>query len=131
MQSPDTQVILRYGQGRTWLSGEPAAIRRRCGSGTITYLGALLDPALMSVFVKRALDAAHVASVFGPLPPDVELMRRVGGGRHIFVLINHGAQERSVDLPAGMQDLLGDNRPLRKITLASQGVAVLGQTHAR
>ena len=85
----------------------------------------------MSVFVKRALDAAHVGSVFGPLPPDVELMRRVGDGRDTFVLINHGKQERSVELPADMHDVLGGNRTIREITLASQGVAVLGQRHAR
>ena len=85
----------------------------------------------MSVFVKRALDAAHVGSVFGPLPPDVELTRRVGAGRDIFVLINHGRQERSVELPAEMHEVLGGSRTIRKIALASQGVAVLEHRHAR
>jgi len=30
-----------------------------------------------------------------------------------------------------MHDVLGGNRTIREITLASQGVAVLGQRHAR
>jgi beta-galactosidase len=58
-------------------------------------------------------------------------MRRVGAGRDIFVLINHGKQERSLELPADMHEVLGGNRTIRKITLASQGVAVLEQRHAR
>jgi beta-galactosidase len=128
--APRTQVILRYGANETWLSGKPAAIRTDYGKGTLTYLGTLLDPATMSAFVKQALDAAHVNASFGPLPPDVEVTRRRSDNHDVFILINHGKQTRSVDLPATMHDVLAGKRALQSVTLASQGVAVLEESHA-
>jgi beta-galactosidase len=128
--TPRTQIILRYGPNETWLSGKPAAIRATYEKGTLTYLGTLLDPAAMSTFVKQALDAAHVPSLFGPLPPDIEVTRRRSDDHEVFILINHGKQTRSVNLPATMQDVLAGNRALQSVTLASQGVAVLEESHA-
>jgi beta-galactosidase len=90
----------------------------------------LLDPATMSTFVKQALDAVHVTSAFGPLPVDVEVTRRHSADHDIFILINHGKQTRSIDLPATMHDVLAGKRALRSVTLASQGVAVLEESHA-
>jgi beta-galactosidase len=129
--SPETKVILRYGSNQTWLSGKPAALRRQYGKGTITYLGTVLDPAMMSAFVKEALDAAHVTSEFGPLPPDVEVMRRTADRHDVFILINHGKQTRSMPLPATMRDVLAGNRAVKDVTLAAQGVAVLEESHVR
>jgi beta-galactosidase len=84
----------------------------------------------MSAFVKQALDAAHVSEPFGPLPPDVEVTRRRSDDHNIFILINHGKQTRSVNLPATMHDVLAGKRALQNVTLASQGVAVLEESHA-
>jgi beta-galactosidase len=128
--SPNTHIILRYGASDTWLSDKPAAIRSTYGQGTLTYLGTLLDPAAMSAFIKQAIDAAHVASTFGPLPPDVEVTRRVADDHTVFILINHGKQPRTLALPGGMRDILADNRIVQSLTLASQGVAVLEESHA-
>jgi beta-galactosidase len=130
---PQTRVILRYGASETWLSDRPAALRRTYGKGTLTYLGTVLDPAMMSAFVKQALDAAHVTAAFGLLPPDVELMRRqtAAGDRIVFILINHGRQTRAIHLPVTLQDVLAEGRVVRSVTLASQGVAVLEGSHAR
>ena len=128
--SPDTRVILRYGANDTWLSDKPAALRATYGRGTLTYLGTLLDPAAMSAFIKQALDAAHVGSPFGPLPPDVEVTRRVAEDHTVFILINHGKQAQTLTLPTGMRDILAGSRIVQSLTLASQGVAVLEDPHA-
>ena len=128
--TPNTHVILRYRENDTWLSQKPAAISTTYGQGTLTYLGTLLDPAAMSAFVKQALDAAHVSSTFGPLPPDVEETRRVASDRTVYILINHGKQARSLTLPTTLHDVLAGNRAIQSITLASQGVAVLEELHA-
>ena len=129
---PQTKVILRYGMNETWLSGKPAALRTPYGKGTLTYLGTILDPAIMSAFIKQALDAARAASTFGPLPPDVELMRRQtgDGDRVVFILINHGKQPRAVLLPTTLHDVLSSNRAVQSVTLAPEGVAVLEESHA-
>src|SRR6185312_15109241 len=89
--SRQTRVILRYASNTSWLSGQPAALRRTYGRGEITYLGALFDPQLSRILLRHALAAARVPLPIGTLPPDVELMRRYGGGRQVTILINHGA----------------------------------------
>ena len=129
-RSPNTHVILRYGSNDTWLSDKPAAVRAEYGRGTLTYLGTLLDPAAMDAFIRQALDSAGVSSTFGPLPEDVEVTRRVASDRTVFILINHGKQARTLTLPARMRDILAGNQTIQSLTLASQGVAVLEESHA-
>ncbi len=124
--SGQTRVMLRYAPDTSWLSGQPAALRRAYGRGDITYLGALFDPQLTRGLLRRALAAAGVRSAPIKVPPDVELMRRYGKGRDVVILINHGASPRTVALPHVMRDLLHPGVTLRQITLGAQGVAVLG-----
>ncbi len=123
--SSATQVLLRYGVGNAWLAGEPAAIERRYGHGAILYLGTLLGRRLMHEFVERALAAAGVRSPFGALPRGIELMRRVGAGREVVILINHGGSTHTVRLPYAMHDVLQRGHLLRSVRLRAQGVAVL------
>src|ERR1017187_10503033 len=47
MQAPDVKVLMRYGADRGWLDGQPAAVTRKVGRGSITYVGAWLDDAGM------------------------------------------------------------------------------------
>jgi len=119
------EVLLHYGKGNGWLDGQPAMISRSVGKGRITYLGAVLDPELMRSVLQRSTRAAHVEPEFGPLPPDVEVCRRVGDGHSIYVLINHGAAVVHAALPSAMHDLLGDGHSLTEVVLDAQGVAVL------
>jgi beta-galactosidase len=123
LSARDAQVILRYGPSRTWTSGQPAAITRAVGKGSITYLGAVLDPALMKTLVAGELKAAGVGAA-ASLPDGVEAMRRTGGGREVLILINHGPASERVALPAPMADVLAGGETSR-VTLAPQGVAVL------
>jgi len=126
--SRETQVMLRYAPNAPWLSGQPAALRRTYGHGEITYLGALFDPQLTRVLLRRALAAAGVRPSLAALPPGVELMQRRGGGREITILINHGASPRTVTLPDTAQDLLHQGAKVSSVTLGAQGVAVLERT---
>ncbi len=123
--APATRVLLRYGAGNAWLTGEPAAIERRCGRGAIIYLGTILNRRLMHAFVARRLAAAGVRSPFGVLPRGIELMRRIGSGREVVIVINHGSTTRTVRLPYVMHDVLHPGRPVRTLNLRAQGVAVL------
>ncbi|MFZ0501657.1 MAG: beta-galactosidase, partial [Steroidobacteraceae bacterium] len=120
-----TRVILRYAPDSSWLSRQPAALRRGYGRGDITYLGALFDPPLTRRLLRRALFAAGARPSMIALPADVELMRRYGPGREIMILINHGAFPRTVTLPDVMRDLLHPDMNVRAVTLEAQGVAVL------
>ena len=123
--APDTEVLLRYGQANGWLDGKPAVISRKVGKGRITYVGALVDDAVMKGLIDGALNDAGVARDFA-VPEDVELMTREGEGREIVILVNHGREPREVTLPAAMTDVLGGDR-VAKVTLAAEGVAVLSR----
>jgi beta-galactosidase len=122
-KAPDTQVLLRYGKANGWLDGHPAAITRQIGRGRITYVGALVDDAVMKSLIDEALAGAHVSRDF-PVPDDVELMTREGKGRSIVILINHGRERRSITLPATMTDVLAGGSKT-EVTLEAEGVAVL------
>jgi beta-galactosidase len=124
-QASDTRVLLRYGKSNGWLDDQPAMITRPLGKGSITYLGALLDAALMQQATAWMLEGAHVEPEFGSLPENVELCRRVGTSHTMYILLNHGAQPAEVTLPAPMTDLLQGDAQVRAVTLAPQGVAVL------
>jgi beta-galactosidase len=119
------EILLRYGKANGWLDGQPAMISRRVGNGRITYLGAVLDPALMRSTLQWMTHEANIEPEFGALPADVEVCRRVGKGRVVFVLINHGAAAAHVELPAAMWNVLGDQHGLTEVALDPQGVAVL------
>lgn len=127
---PQTQVILRYGVNETWLSGRPAALRRALGQGSLTYLGTVLDPGLMRAFVAQALADARVQPAFGPVPGEVEVMRRQAPARDVFIFINHGPLKTTIALPGRFRDVLASGTPVTSITLPAQGVAVLEASHA-
>jgi beta-galactosidase len=128
--APDTRTLLRYGAGNGWLEGQAAAIGRSVGSGTIACIGALLDRDLMRSAARQMIDAARVQPVFGAAPEGVEVCRRIGASREIFILIDHNAAAVDVRLPRPMLDILGDGRAVESVHLAPQGVAVL-QTESR
>jgi beta-galactosidase len=128
--TPQTAVLLRYGENRTWLSGRAAAIGRDFGKGKIVYLGTLLDPDLMRNFVRAELASAQVAPWFAELPQDVEAMRRSGENKDVFVFINHGPASQTINLPQPMRDILHDRDGVRTVVLASQDVALLEMPHA-
>ena len=46
-KDPSTKILLRYGASNGWLDNQPAMITRSVGKGTITYIGAWLDDALL------------------------------------------------------------------------------------
>ena len=128
-KAPDVDTVLRYGEANGWLDGHPAAISRKVGKGRITYVGALIDDALMKTMMDGALAGAGIARDFA-VPQDVELMTREGDGRSIVILINHGREARSVTLPEAMTDILEGGRK-SAVTLPAEGVAVLQRKGGR
>ncbi|MES2289225.1 MAG: beta-galactosidase [Pseudomonadota bacterium] len=122
-QAADVETLLTYGKANGWLDGKPAAISRKIGKGRITYIGALVDDAVMKELIDSALKDAGVSRDFA-LPADVELMTREGSGRSLVILVNHGRETHTVALPETMTDVLADKR-IGSVTLAAEGVAVL------
>ena len=124
VRARDDVVLLRYGKVNGWLDGKPAMIMRPVGKGTISYLGAVLDPALMRRVIQWATDGAWVRPEFSAVPEGVEVCRRVGKDHTVFVLMNHGGAPAHVALPARMMDVL-HGASEASVDLKPQGVAVL------
>jgi beta-galactosidase len=124
--APDTHVGMTYGSDHGWLDGKPALLTRQVGNGTITYLGAWLDPALMSKFVAKLLGDAGIQPLVPAVPADVEVCERSGGGKRIWIIINHARSAQTVRLPLQVKDVLvGGSGGGNSIQLAAHDVAVV------
>jgi beta-galactosidase len=122
-QAPADEVLLQYGKSNGWLDGQPAVITRAYGKGRITYVGALLDDKLMSAAAAWMTEKSGVTPVFGPVPEGVEVSRRLGEGKQVYILINYSAEAQRVTLPHAMNLALEGKRG-DGVELAPYGVAV-------
>jgi beta-galactosidase len=122
-QAPGEEVLLKYGKSNGWLDGQPVVITRAYGKGRITYVGAVLDDKLMATAAEWVTQKSGVTPAFGAVPDGVEVSRRVGSGKQVFVLINYSQESRRVTLPHSMSLILDDKRA-DAADLPPYGVAV-------
>jgi beta-galactosidase len=122
--APNSEVLLKFGKSNGWLDDQPAAITRPYGKGRITYIGAILDDKLTAAAAEWMVQKSGVTPVFGPVPEGVEVSRRIGGGKQVFILINYAQESREVKLPYSMRALLA-NRQADKVDLPPYGVEIL------
>lgn len=122
-RAPDDEVLLKYGKSNGWLDDQPAAVTRAYGKGRITYVGAILDDKLMAAAAEWMTKKSGFAPVFGSVPDGVEVSRRIGPGKQVFVLINYSQEDRRVALPHSM-NLVLDGKDSNTVELAPYGVAV-------
>jgi len=124
VRSPETKTLMRYGKSNGWLDGQPAAVTRSVGQGSITYIGAGLDKETMKTAAKWMTREAGLKPIMSDLPDDVDLAIRSGNGKRVFIITNYGASPRTIALPSPMQDvLLGGT--VSSVMLPQYGVAVL------
>jgi beta-galactosidase len=119
----NTQVWLRYGTSNGWLDGQPAVVTHAVGKGTVTYVGAVLDDTLVTNLAEQMLRQSGVKPVFGPVPDGVEVSRRVGANKQVFVFINFSQQPKTIVLPRTMKSLLED-KPAETFELEPYGVGL-------
>ncbi len=120
--APDVAVVARYVDPGGWLDGKTAIVTRRVGKGSITYVGAWLDPEAMQALATRLLASARIAPIMAGVAPDIEISARAGAGRCVLIAINHGAAPHPVALPAGTRLIAGT---LENGVAPPHGVAVL------
>jgi len=117
------EVLLKYDKSNGWLDDQPAVVTRLYGEGRITYIGAVLDEKLMATAAEWMTRQSGVTAAFGPVPDGVEVSRRVGPGKQVFVFINYAQEARRVSLPHSIKLVLGD-RQGDAVELPPYGVAV-------
>ena len=122
--NPETKVLMRYGKSNGWLDGQPAALTRVVGKGRITYIGAWLDDATMQNAAKWMVETSGVKPEWGVMPEGVDLYLREGAGKTAAILVNFGAEARTVTLPHAMTDALAGGS-VTTVMLPQYGVEVL------
>ena len=123
--APDADVLVRYGKSNGWLDGQPAVITRRVGAGRITYIGAWLDDKTMDSLAAWMIQVSQVKPALGAAPEGVEVCRRVGSGKEVFIVINHTTEPQTISLPRPMREALRGGDAASSITLPPREVGVL------
>ena len=125
--APDAKVLMRYGTSNGWLDGQPAAVTRKLGKGSITYIGAALDEPTMLHAAQWMLSESGLAPVLPDVPADVDVALRTpaeGQGSPVLILTNYAPEPRTIALPHPMADLL-QGGITSSVSLPRYGVAVL------
>ncbi len=122
VKAPDTKVLMRYGKSNGWLDGQAAAVTRKVGKGSITYIGAWLDDGERKKAAGWMLSESGVSAVMPDVPEDVEVSVREGEGRHVVILENFG-ETKTIALPREMTDVLKGGAA-KSVTLEKYGVGV-------
>jgi beta-galactosidase len=126
VESPETKVLLRYGASNGWLDGQPAAVTRAVGKGSITYIGAWLDQPLLDKLTASFVQEAGVAPILAGVPAGVEVCQRSNAEKTVLILINHTTEDQRVSLPGSMTNLLSESSTrIDSVDLPKYGVAVL------
>jgi beta-galactosidase len=116
------EVLGTYASGD--YSGKPAITINSFGKGKAVYIGADLAPASLARALQ-SLSASAGVKALANVPAGVEVtVRKSGGKRWVFVL-NHTANQQSVNIPGTLRDALTHETQNGAIRLSSYGVRVL------
>lgn len=126
IKSPDTKALLSYGPSNGWLDNQPAVITRKVGKGSITYVGAWLDPELLTKLTANLLTESGVQPILPNIPKGIEVCQRTGAGKSVLILINHNTIQENVFLPHPMKSVFSSGgASVSTVDLPPYGVAVL------
>ena len=126
VQDPAAKVLMRYGKSNGWLDGQPAAVSRVVGKGSMTYIGAWFDDATMARAAQWMVTMSGIHPLAVTLPAGVDLYVRSNAAKTVWILVNFGKGTATVTLPAAMTNVL-DGGNSAAVTLAQFGVAVLSE----
>jgi beta-galactosidase len=124
VDSADTTVLMRWHAPNSWLDGEPSAVNRTVGSGSIAYIGAWMDEPATKRAVEWMLKASTASPDLFPVPSGVEVFRRSGAGKEVFIVGNYSTKEVNAKLPRPMRNVL-DGNDSTTLNLPPFGVAIL------
>ena len=126
VNAADVNVLMRYEKSNGWLDGSPAAITRKVGRGTITYIGIWMDDDGMRRAAEWMLNISGVKPDLLSVPDGVEVERRTRPDETIFLMQNFSSSSQTISLPHTMTNLLAGGT-LRSVVLPEYGVAILGE----
>jgi beta-galactosidase len=124
VEAKDVNVLMTYQAPYSWLDGQPAAVSRKVGTGSVTYIGAWLEPTGMKRLTEWMTRDSGVQPDVFPVPAGAEIYRRAGQHHDVFILENLSHQPMEVPLPGPMVDKFSGAQ-VRTVKLDVYGVSVL------
>ena len=117
------EVLARFGE---WHMKEYAGLtRNRCGLGWGYHVATIVrEPVFYESLVAEVLDRAGVRLPARP-PSGVERSVREGAGKKLVFFVNHTEEERTIEVPAGVDELIGGKKTAAVMTLKPYDVAVI------
>lgn len=109
-------------------AGTPCICENHFGNGTAIYIGSKLEPAGVDAVLDYAMQETDVRPVL-PTPVGVEACLREGTAHKLLFIVNNTADDRSIGIPDGWQQLVGPAPENGVLTLCGSGSAVLLQTN--
>jgi beta-galactosidase len=123
-EASDVEVLMRYHASRAWFDGQPAAVTRKIGNGSFTYVGVWLDQAGMKRAAQWMLDESNLKPDVFPVPKGVDVYKRTGQDHDVYIVGNTSHAAQTIALPKSMKDILTD-QTVHSIKLPVYGVALL------
>jgi beta-galactosidase len=71
------------------------------------------------------VEDSAIRPALGPVPDGVEVSRRAGDGKEVYIVVNYTTQAQTINLPRPMRELLKDSAASSVLTLSARDVAVL------
>jgi beta-galactosidase len=124
VDNPETKVLMRWHAANSWLDGEPSAVNRTVGPGSIAYIGAWMDEPGTKRALEWMLKESGGSPDLFPVPAGAEVFRRVGAGKEVFVVGNFSTEAVNAKLPQAMRNVLNGNESTT-LSLPPFDVAVL------
>jgi beta-galactosidase len=123
----DVKVLMRWHAPNSYWDNQPAAITRKIGNGSFTYVGAWLDEAATKREVQWMLNEAGLKPDGFPVPEGVDVYKRTGTDHDIFIVENTSKQPQVITLPSAMQNVLTDET-VHTVKLPVYGVTILSKS---
>jgi beta-galactosidase len=117
------KAVARYDQPH--LKEFAAVTRNEFGEGVGWYVGTIIEQSeFYDQLMANVLKDANIRPLGKP-PAGVELAQRKSAERELLFVINHTADNQTIDVPANEQELLSDETTDRTLNLGPFGVAVI------
>jgi len=125
VRADDTETLLSYGPGNSWLENKPAMVTRAADSGRITYLGAYPDDDTADRAIDWALEISNVTPPTLSAPKGVEICRLVGDDGEAYVVNNCTDAPQDILLPGPMKNVLTGETVEDNLQLNERDIALL------
>lgn len=124
IHAESAEVLAEYGSD--FYKGMPALTVNAFGKGQAYYVATSASPEFLQPFLAKLCEDQGIQPLLKEIPGGIEAAKRVKGGRSFLFLLNHNAEDTSVNIgEAALCDLLTGNTVKGTAIVPGRGVMIL------